>query len=406
MAAGDPIVYSDWDNLYSVLSTVLGPIPVDTGGNPTTPGQGWGLSSSSISSAPYPFTKTISDFARTNLPTVTTSTPHGFANGDIIYISGLTGAWATSAANEQYFTIDTVTSTTFRITNLYLATAGLPAYPGGATVSQPIVHKSQFDRISTDLQNAWTHITGGTGSLSLTNPVKNTVISDSVFSTYYNAINTVNSKKLILGKYQNDLMRTQTQSSTWGEGNAGLTAEWTMTFPSQLALYQYFNTGGMFRFNLQMSNLAPSGTNVAVDANWNTLCTTHFPVYYGAYSKSNMGYNSTTFAPTETVDSNRFTSYGAFDAVTSGYTTIYEKFGTGVYASNYVKLENYKDASNPARLHFKLTLQDTVVNAWVNGVSADVTLTINYLYSIAPVALSFTPPNAVSGIIISFSDNL
>ena len=103
-----PIQFSDWDALYSTLDSVVGPIPVDSGGNFFTgsAGNGYGLDPDvSLSSSPYPFEKIISTISRTNPAQVTTTLPHRFETGDLVYINGLPGAWSTSPLEGQYFQV-------------------------------------------------------------------------------------------------------------------------------------------------------------------------------------------------------------------------------------------------------------------------------------------------------------
>jgi hypothetical protein len=70
-------------------------------------------------------TKTISGATNTN-PIVVTSAGHGFANGDIVFVSGVGG---NTNANGQY-TVGSVTSNTFALTGR----SGNSSYTGGGTV--------------------------------------------------------------------------------------------------------------------------------------------------------------------------------------------------------------------------------------------------------------------------------
>jgi hypothetical protein len=70
---------------------------------------------------------------------VTTSTAHGLSLNDEIYIDGLAGDLGTLLNGRNYRVRDTITSTTFRLGDLFFQSIsgfGIPAYTSGGTVNQ------------------------------------------------------------------------------------------------------------------------------------------------------------------------------------------------------------------------------------------------------------------------------
>jgi hypothetical protein len=117
-----------------------------------------------------------------------------------------------------------------------------------------------------------------------------------------------------------------------------------------------------------------------------------------------MGYNSTTFAPGRTTDTNNFTDEGAFTSSTVGFSQIYDKRPTsGTYNTNYIRMEHFRTVGNPAQIQFKLNLQDQVNNAFTGGVTANVTFTISLIYTKTPIPLSWDPSTQIT---VSFTNNL
>lgn len=406
-----PIQFSDWDALYSTLDSVVGPIPVDSGGNFFTgsAGNGYGLDPDvSLSSSPYPFEKIISTISRTNPAQVTTTLPHRFETGDLVYINGLPGAWSTSPLEGQYFQVQSTGANTFQLLNTFLTDLGLPAYPSSTSgkVTQPIVHQSQFNRIKTDIDNVWEHLFNNRTSGTVV-PTRNTLIQGSVYNSFYNALSTISSKKLVLGKAINLNKLSQTRETTWGDNNDGLGALIKVTFPTLSAFYQYFNTGGLIVFDMNITKVTASGAQASKEQDWENLINAALPYYYGGFNKAILGYDSTTFPPGRSTPlvANSLDA-GAFDATVSGYTKIFEKFGGGInsrYTSNYITIEHQRDGSDLRSLNFRIIANDTVVNAFTTGVSADVELTVNLIYTTDPIPLSFDPSPALGGVQVVFN---
>jgi len=400
-----PISFSDWDNLYNTLLGIIGPIAVDNTGKPlnSARGNGYGLTSAFLNSAPYPFTKTISTISKTNPAVVTTQTAHGFQNGDIVYLSGLPGSWASSSLEGQYFEVVNALTNSFALKDTFLQGSSLPAYAtGNGSVTQPIVHKSQFDRIKLDLDAVFQHIFAINSST--TSPTRNTTIQGNVYNQYYTAIDQALTKKLVLRTFDNVLIATRSQTATWGDGASGIDATFTISWPDELRFFQYWNTGGMIRFNIVISNVQTTGQQAAKEGSWQTLINNNFPMYYTGFTKAVMGYDSTTFLPDRTSDTNNFTAEGAFASSTVGFTTIYEKFATtSPYTSNYIKMEHFRVVGQPNVIQFNLLLQDQVSNAFTGGVTADIQFNVNAIYTKTPIPLGWDP---ATQLLVSFTNNL
>jgi len=402
-----PISFSDWDNLYNTLLGIIGPIAVDNAGKPlnSAKGVGYGLTSAFLASAPYPFTKIISTITRANPGVVTTSTNHGFANGDIVFLSGLPGLWASEAAGleGQYFEVTSATSNTFSLKDSQLDGLGLPPYPSNnGTVTQPIVHKSQFDRIKVDLDAVYQHIFGINSGAS--SPTRATTIQGSVYNQYYTGIDTALSKKLVLKTYESVLIATRSQTSNWGDGASGIDATFTVTWPDELKFFQYWNTGGYLKFSIIISNQTTTGAQNNKEVAWTSLINNNFPMYYTGFTKAVMGYDSTTFIENRTSDTNNFTEEGAFTSSTAGFTQIYLKNSTtSPYTSNYIRMEHFRVVGQPNAIQFNLLLQDQVSNAFTSGVTADITFNINAVYTKTPIPLGWDPSTQIT---CSFTNTL
>ena len=74
--------------------------------------------------------KTISGISLGN-PTIITATAHGFANGDVVTLAGLTGADA-AVLNGQTVSVRNVTTNTFAV---YIDTTGKTITPAGTATS-------------------------------------------------------------------------------------------------------------------------------------------------------------------------------------------------------------------------------------------------------------------------------
>ena len=99
---------------------------------------------------------TIASVTKANPGVVATSSPHGYANGDQVYIAG-TGTVLDSTAGRQYLVINT-TATTFSLTDLdgnAINTTGCGTFAAGATVARVFTLTTPYE--GTDVsQIKWT----------------------------------------------------------------------------------------------------------------------------------------------------------------------------------------------------------------------------------------------------------
>ena len=130
---------------------------------------------------------------------------------------------------------------------------------------------------------------------------------------------------------------SSTYTSAWANS---LTAEATYTFASEGACRGYFNGGGRIGFSASRSG----GSSTTQNTNWtNTL--------------SAMG-EALLLHDTGTGSSGTNAGIGFYELTTS-YQTIWTKFGSGSYASNFFKLEaKVNSTTNPTIVTCKATFSD------------------------------------------------
>ena len=130
---------------------------------------------------------------------------------------------------------------------------------------------------------------------------------------------------------------SSTYTSAWANS---LTAEATYTFASEGACRGYFNGGGRIGFSASRSG----GSSTTQNTNWtNTL--------------SAMG-EALLLHDTGTGSSGTNAGIGFYE-LTTGYQTIWTKFGSGSYASNFFKLEaKVNSTTNPTIVTCKATFSD------------------------------------------------
>lgn len=130
---------------------------------------------------------------------------------------------------------------------------------------------------------------------------------------------------------------TETYTSAW---NTSLTAEATYTWANEGLCRAFFNGGGRIGFSASRAG----GSSTTQNTNWtNTL--------------SAMG---TAFLMHNTGAGSSGTNAGiGFYELTTSYQTIWTKFGSGSYASNFFKMEcKVNSTSNPTVITAKATFSD------------------------------------------------
>ena len=130
---------------------------------------------------------------------------------------------------------------------------------------------------------------------------------------------------------------SETYTSAWA---SSLTAEATFTFANEQSLRAYFNAGGGVGFSASRSG----GSSTTQNTNWTDTLS--------AMGDALLIYNEGTGS------SGTNNNIGLYELSTS-YQTIWTKFGSGSYASNFFKLEAKIDSTtNPTVVTCKATFSD------------------------------------------------
>ena len=130
---------------------------------------------------------------------------------------------------------------------------------------------------------------------------------------------------------------SSTYTSAWANS---LTAEATYTFASEGACRGYFNGGGRIGFSASRSG----GSSTTQNTNWtNTLSAMGEALLLHDTASGSSGTNAGV----------------GFYELTTSYKTIWTKFGSGSYASNFFKLEaKVNSTTNPTVVTCKATFSD------------------------------------------------
>ena len=130
---------------------------------------------------------------------------------------------------------------------------------------------------------------------------------------------------------------SKTYTSAWANS---LTAEATYTFASEGACRGYFNGGGRIGFSASRSG----GSSTTQNTNWtNTLSAMGEALLLHDTASGSSGTNAGV----------------GFYELTTSYKTIWTKFGSGSYASNFFKLEaKVNSTTNPTVVTCKATFSD------------------------------------------------
>ena len=379
----DPVRYSDYNNLYNYVSDTLGPIPVD-GGNVFgyRLARGYGQATTTFNSLLYPFTRTITNITNANPAVVTTSLAHNLVADEVVYLANFTQAgWNTSPLEGNYQIVDQIlTPTTFTLRNVDTRlTNGYVAWGTGQTgqVTQPIISANQFNNLKTDVNKIVKHTTGVNATVAqLPVVTRGTAINHSVYLPYYNTVDSVYNSNLKLGESIEYLSPTRpSRTASW---NSSITTEFTVVWPTEYDFVQYFNTGGLLKFNILVTSITDP-PRTAKNQSYADLATNNFPVFYGAYNKATMGYTDTT----------KWTSAGAYSASLAGYNEIYKVSPSGTYALNYYRIQHR--LINARTLSFIVSAVDDVANAFAQDVTADFEFNLSLIYTTGSVTLNINP---------------
>lgn len=412
----DPIVFSDYDSLRNVVRGVLGPLQ-ETAPGVYLYGTGYGLSESSLFASLYPFTKTISSISNSNPARVTCTTPHRLVAGEVIYIDNISApAWSATPLNGAYFTVGSVItnptpgaeSVTFTLqgVNTNIGSTYTAAWTGSGTVEQYVVSANQFANLRVDTAKAYKHVFGFNPSattlptMTNTNPAQPTeagrgkIIQHNVFQPFYTTITDINAKKLVLGESLDYQWPTAVErnggTSPW---TSSITVAFTVEWPTAYDFVQFFNTGGLMKFDIQVDQLTNAPSNsLSKNTKWQELAQANFPRYYGAYDKNTQGYT----------DSSLWCSSGAFQATTSGFTTILGPAAlTGTYSANTILIQHR--VLTDKKLSFEITLTDGHANVYSENVTARFRFFLNFIYSVGGVPLNVSPISSGPSYVVAYS---
>ena len=137
--------------------------------------------------------------------------------------------------------------------------------------------------------------------------------------------------------YSTSTSTSKTFTTQW---NTALTQETTYTWGSEALLRAYFNGGGGIGFSSSRSG----GSSTTQNTNWTDTLSAMGDLF--------MIYN------TATGSSGTNAGIGLYELGT-GYTTIWTKFGSGSYASNFFKMEaKVNSTTNPTVVTLKATWSD------------------------------------------------
>ena len=406
-AQNDPILYSDWDAIQTIVYEQLGPLQEFQG----TPGvyvegTGYGLPQSDLQSRPYPFSRTIVSISSEAQALITFDNPHHLIPGEVIFFTGFTNTWGGLPIANNYATVITDLDDTRIIVDF--STFGYTpwALNDRAEAVQYLVSANQFANLRADLAKVVQHITGappasssffpGGESTNLPIPTRGSLIEFNVFDPYYNVSNNADTYKFI--NLENTIVSPSLPGSAVNTNawNGVTDLEFSITWDGTdgYNFVQFFNTGGLIK--LDMINLASSVVGNAdndrvfnLNRHWRDLLQLVFPLWIGAKGKTQMGLAA---------DPRNISTSGAFDAL-GVYSIIYQVSGSQItdygnaYDDHEVKVE-MKQTINQKNLFFRITLTDTsTTNVYAQNVDVDRNLELSFQYTTGSIQLASTPIN-------------
>ena len=406
---GDPILYSDWDAIQSVIYEQLGPLQ-EVAGNPGVfiPGAGYGLAQSQLQSRAYPFSRAITLISSAAQAVVEFDSDHHLAVGEVIYFTNFNNSWANEAIANNFATVQQVITSTRVLTDF--DTFGLTPWGVGNTAQavQYYISANQFANLRADLVKAVTHICGSVpgpatnfpGELTgteIATPVRGDIIYHSVYLPYYSISTKANQFKYVLNTSE-----TATYTASPPPSGSNNTNPWNglseyqvrLTWPGTdggFDFMQYFNTGGLVKIdmlNIDASNTSSGGNNQALNNAWANLMNSVFPFYIGAVSKAAMGLSS---------DGRSISDLGAFDLGNAMQEIKYQAQTGGFsdYSDHYISIQARQSTSQRA-LEILIQLRDTSAsNSFASRVDIDRKLEITFEYSTGAVPLA-SNPNQIS----------
>lgn len=396
----DVIDSEDWDNIQSQVEETLGPIGYDPVFDEYTEGVGYGVQPDQLYSRPYPFTRTITDISNESFARLTFDAPHRLVNNEVLYLSDFSdSAWSVQPINGAYVRVTDASDTNSVLVNFN--TTAYPNFNGTARSDIFLVSANEFNNLRIDTARLYRHVYGAaptTADLPDTTSLRGTVISYNVFDPFYDTIDAVIQKKFVLGDrdayYDDGPEASFTRTADW---NGSLELSFTLAFDSKFNYVQFFNTGGHIQFSLtNVDGVATSGSNRILDENWRDFFAASFPVNYGAYGASQMGYTDGTV----------FTNQGGFE-VPGTEELIYERdMGVelsavddtnSVYRNETIKIWHKRDSFQRA-IDFRFEFNNVHDHQWARNVGTNFRLRATYIYPnpTGGVRLVALPENSIS----------
>jgi hypothetical protein len=399
----DPILYSDWDSIQTVIYEQVGPIQ-EVAGSPGVyvEGVGYGLAQSQLSSRPYPFTRNIVLISSESQATVEFDGPHKLVVDEVIFFTNFSNSWGGLGIQNNFAKVTSVTSSTRVIVDFN--TFSYPPWNFGETAEaqQYFISANQFANLRADLALAVQHITGAVPALGnnfpggessvLPVPLKGDIIYHSVYDPYYVVATACDTYRYVNNE-NTTLQATMPSSATATGVWDGLTQyEIKITWPNTdgFDFVQFFNTGGLIKIdmgNVSASNPASDPPNTAaLNDSWEALLNGSFPVFMGAKGKTQMGLGS---------DPRSIATTGAYD-LTGSPVEVFYKSNSGnpystAYDDHYVRVEAFQQVFQ-RDMNIIVTLNDSSTgNTYASSVSIDRKLIVSFVYSIGAVPLSENP---------------
>lgn len=422
----EPILYSDWDAIQTLISEQIGPLQ-EIAGSPGVyvEGSGYGLGLDQLYSKPYPFTRTVKRISSEAQARIEFIDDHHLVDGEVIFFTNFvthpnantTNNWSGyDIANNYAVVLDaSVDSRTVIVDfNTFNYSPGdngavfwetyVPASNQGHSCDavQYYVSANQFANLRADLSQAVDHITGavpGPGNLfpggeatDLPVPLRNDTIRHSVYDKFYNVVDAASNYQYICAvqqQYQPALGSSARNANAW-TGNTFF--EFAIDWKDSYDFVQFFNTGGFVEIQFPVADAVVGDSNNNrvnnLNRHWRDLIRSIFPLYIGARSKTNMGLDG---------DSRSISDVGAFD-VSSVDTLIAQALGNTIsgygssYNDHYVRIY-MRELINQTKLNFIVELYDSSSsNAYASDTDVDREIKIVMNYS-GGVPLRATPQN-------------
>lgn len=226
-----------------------------------------------------------------------------------------------------------------------------------AVASKAVASASQWQNLYTDINRAYTHITGAAPTSAVLPAVTTGgVIRASDINLYSSAATYCSNNRLTVAASNLTVVAptsgtTITRSTAWGGGSTGITAVASFTWASETAAAAFFNTGGYVTMKL-----AHPTTSTTQDSAWNTFLSAFGTFTFAGWGCSKGGGNGT------------MSSVG-YSAYTTGGTAVMNAVAmtTASYTANYVTVTVKKITNG---MSITVLLEDNHTNAYYDSVAS------------------------------------